>query len=86
MTGTDFSAQGMYDSFERLALTGATRLIGVEIGIRHDEDPIAHLDIWRPTREIIIPNIHSGWGHILSLPVTVHTLHGPLRLENARLL
>ncbi len=83
---TDLSAQGMYDSFERLAHVGATRLIGITLGIRCDEGPIAHLDIWRPEREVIIPNIRSGWGHQLALPLTVHTLHGELRLENARLL
>ena len=85
MTHIDLSAEGMYDGFERLARAGETRLIGIELGLSLDGGTIAHLDIWRPARELIIPNVRSGWGHILELPVTVHTLHGDLRLKNAAL-
>jgi hypothetical protein len=72
----------MLDGYEEMMRAGITRVIGIEVKLRHNHGVTVELGMWIPERELLIPNIRSRREDYLEFPCTVHTLHGDLNYTN----
>lgn len=75
------AAEDLFDGHERYARAGTTRVIGIEIKVRHNFGPVVELGMWVPERELTIPSIRHRMADTLEFPCTVHTLHGDLNFQ-----